>query len=280
MNETSDNQHQVQIHNIYEEFERDTDPLTVRAIRACAVPIRLDKELASVILNSKFVGCNGSSQEMLTQILRLPFVHRRPDGSFKYAFNARCYFDEQLRAELTTNGNEANDSYGELNQIIAEYFQDKMRRLNGDAPKGSYMARQLALSEAFHRIPSDTHQGMSELGSFVARSMFVNSLPDTIAARNISEYREPFLKGKEWFESYFIQAKFFYENNDYDKARPLLEKIYQMYSNPSRENILSSKSKKFIVAVALHFLGNIQLKKGERAQSINILCESIDLSDR
>ncbi|KAF5417550.1 MAG: Lipopolysaccharide assembly protein B [Candidatus Methanogaster sp.] len=277
MNETSDNQHQVQIHNIYEELEQGADLLTVRAIRACAVPIRLDKELASVILNSKFVGCNGSSQEMLTQILRLPFVHRRPDGSFKYAFNARCYFDEQLRTELTTNGNEANDSYGELNQIIAEYFQDKMRRLNGDAPKGSYMARQLALSEAFHKIPADTQKGIEELGSFAAWSMGVNSLADTIAALNISKYREPFFEGKERLESNFIKAKFYYQTNNYNKALPLLERIYRMYMSPSYKSIFSSRAKRFMAAVSLHFLGYIQLKKGETAQSIKILIECIDI---
>lgn len=277
MNETSGNQHQVQTHNIYEEFERDTDPLTVRAVRACAAPIRLDKELASTILNSKFVGCNGDSQEMLTQILRLPFVHCRPDGSFKYSFNARCYFDEQLRAELTANGDKANDGYSELNQFIAEYFRAKKEHLNGDAPKGSYLARQLTLSEAFHMIPADAQKGMGELGSFAARSRGVNSLADTIAALNISKYRESSLEGKECLESNFIKAKFYIGTNKYDKALPLLEKIYSMYMSPSYESIFSSRAKKFMAAVAFQLLGYIQLQKGEIVRSIKILRESIDL---
>ncbi|MDP2045615.1 MAG: hypothetical protein Q8L00_05300, partial [Deltaproteobacteria bacterium] len=247
------------------------DSEALLAVRALAVPVRLDPELALTVLKSPLVNTNGNSEAILGEILQMPFVHRFPDGTFKYAQDARVYFDAQLQQEQP--GGNSNGLYAALNRLLADFYRERRKKLNGGAPPESREARQLTLSESLHRLASDEpERGVEDLGQFAAQAMGPTARADTYAAMNIFQVRAPII-GPGRLEPLFVRAKYCYLAGDYEAAAPLLE---QVCSSP--EKTFNTDTRRFIFALASHFLGYMYLQRGGGIKpAIKWLLQSVDM---
>jgi len=248
----------AQAENTYAWFEQQAAPQTVLAVRGCAVPVRFDKGLAMHILQSPALGLNGNSPQMLAEIARQPFVHRRPDGTYKYAPPARQYFDERLRNDGV--------NYAELNRTIAEYLaRERKVRLAKGLASDSHPVRDLALREAFHTIPADGKLGMDKLQDFVEGARGPDTLADTLAAVRICEYQRPYIPHERLVDAWYFEGRYHYFRHDYAAALPLLERV--------RNSGQRTRS----VATADHFLGVIYRDQRRRHEAAEVLEESVQI---
>jgi tetratricopeptide (TPR) repeat protein len=214
--------------------------------------------LAMHILQSPALGLNGDSPQMLAEITHLPFVHGRPDGTYKYAPPARRYFDERLRNDGV--------NYGELNRTIAEYLaREREAQLAKGLASDSHSVRELALHEAYHTIPADGERGMDKLQDFVEKAREPEILADTLAAVRICDYQCPYIPHERLVDACYFEGRYHYFRRDYDAALPLLEQV--------RNSGQRTKS----VAIADHFLGVIYRDRRRLKEAAEALEEARDI---
>ncbi len=244
--------------DIYTWFEQQADSKTVLVVRACAVPVRFDTEMALHILESPALRLDGESPHLLAKIVRLPFVHHRPDGSYKYTPAARAYFDQRLRDDGV--------NYGELNRTIAEYLAVKReRRLDVGEASYSHSMRDLALREAYHTIPVDGESGMDKVQDFVETAQELNNLADTLAAIRVCEYQLRYIPDDRMVDTWYFNGRYHYLRNDYEAALPHLDRV--------RNSRRHTKT----VAIADHFLGVIYRDQRRLDEAVEVLLESLQI---
>ena len=262
---------------IYEDYENSLEPSLKRAVRACAIPVRLNEELALRIFKTNYVGCNGDSKAVLEELVELPFISQWPDGTIKYSASARNYFDGSLREELDDQTCGPDVSYAKLNHLIAGFFHEEKERISEHLLGSNRQVRQLVLNEVLHEIPADAVRAMEELSDFVARSPSGCALSDALAANNIIELRRSYVGQLETFDALFINARILYERCQYLDAKPLLEKIYDSYMQLKYVHATLSKKRMFLAAISMHFLGFIFVKECKYPKAIKVLLESANL---
>ena len=251
-----------------QEIERDLDEPTRQGVQACALPVRLEPELACRILQSPLVGGNGNTQALLGRIRRLPFTFRFPDGTFRFSPPARLYFKEQWQ-----NGRRRD--YEALNRLIADYFKEKQELLPPEKENGDGLrASTYFLAEAYHRLAAEPQQALEDLGYFVARSRRPSARGEAWAARNICDDRRDFID-QDSLEGLVIPAKYHYLSGDFAAARPLLEKICSRFPDEDPEHLPVGDKQQFIYALASHLLGAMLVRRGKAAAALDLLQRSL-----
>ena len=256
---------------VLEQMERSlaSDESALSGVRAFAVPVRLDRDLARKILEGPEVKANGNSSAILARILNLPFTYRFADGTFRFTTPARQYFLEQWQ-------NGRREDYRALNLRLADYFQEKRLSLP-EKNRGERLVRStLFLAEVYHRLVGAPQRGLSDLGEFVASSWGATSLGEACAAANIiqerHEYLDQTLQGS--LDALIIPAKYFYLSGNFREAQPPLEQICVRFQQEDPARLPANNTQKFIYALAAQLLGNIYLKQKKVGPAIDLLRRS------
>ena len=207
----------------YQLYEKIAPAEVVQATYVCAVPLRLDRDLANNLIG-RFVGANDKTSNILESLMNAPFIIPSSGATWRYDRLARQYFLRQV---------ESNAEYARpIHGYLLEHYQ---KSVNGFSSQ---------VKCAYHTIPIDPEAGNEKYKQLFLNSFYTNNLEQQEVIENLVEQqRERWLRGYAQ-ELAFYRAMYQYRKANYLQAQRTFSEIVAKYEVANE-----------YIGIAYHLLG-------------------------